>query len=75
MSQKVDNSELIMWREQEISQYIIKEIKNKLDECKKELCDGALIISPVLEREYCRAYGEISGYEFVLKLIESEENE
>ena len=72
MMEHIDQSELLLWKEQHISQYILKEINAKLAEAQRELVDGSLIVSPSLEREYCRAIGEINGYEFFLSLIAGE---
>lgn len=66
-------SEIYIWKNQDISQYIIKQIKAKLKESQEELTDGNLIVSHELAREYCRAIGEIQGYRFVLELMESGE--
>lgn len=66
-------SELYHWSQQTLSQYIIKKIRDKLENQKEELTKGTLVVSKELEREYCYAISEISTYKSVLELLETGE--
>lgn len=66
-------SELYHWSQQTLSQYIIKKIKDKLENQKEELTKGSLVVSKELEREYCFAIGQINSLKDVLELLETGE--
>lgn len=70
----LDRSELLLWKEHDISKYIIKEIKKRKLDIEKELTDGSLIVSSALDREYCRGIGELNGLQFFLDILESGED-
>lgn len=60
---------LIYWKQSQETQEALKLLAEEAHRAELELLDGTLTVSPVLEREYCRAIGYIAGLRFIDNLI------
>lgn len=56
-----------MWKLSSDTSDYLSELEKEIKTCEKELSDGALIVSPALEREFCRAIGYLEGLKFSVK--------
>jgi hypothetical protein len=68
-------SDEVLWKYLETTQRILKDIKEEINKSKDEITDGALVVSPALEREYCQAIGYINGLNFIVDMIENVNND
>jgi hypothetical protein len=64
-------SEEALWKYLGTTQRVLEDIKEEIVKAKEELTDGALVVSPALEREYCQAIGYINGLNFIVEMIEN----
>jgi hypothetical protein len=65
--------ELYIWKQQEITRHILKEIQLEIKKLKDVLTSGSLLPSPALDKEYCNVVGQIAGLEFLIKVIGEED--
>lgn len=74
MSDEIDvKTDIYLWSKQDLSQHIIKKIKDRLKNLEEELVSGVLVVSKELEREYCLGIGKIDNTREILKLLETGE--
>lgn len=66
---------MILWKNNQTTLQVLKKVKDEIQETKDEVVDGGLMVSPALEREYCRSIGYLRGLEFIEGLLEIGEND
>lgn len=64
---------MVYWKRSQETLQVLQNLSAEIQKAKNELVDGALIASPVLEREYCRATGYIAGLQYIEDLLKEEE--
>lgn len=65
--QNIEN--LIYWKQSHETRQVLNLLLEEIQNSKDELLRGSLMVSPALEREYCRGIGYIQGLQFIDELI------
>lgn len=62
-------TDLQLWKNNPETRIVLSELAQECERAKEEILNGYLIISPSLEKEYCRAIGYIKGLEYIYEII------
>lgn len=62
-------TDMTLWKLHDGTREFLREVKEEIEQTEKEITDGGLVISPVLEREYCRAVGYLEGLKFLVEKL------
>lgn len=58
-------TDLVYWKLSDETKEVLKQIDEEIVKSEQELVEGSLVISPALDREYCRAIGYLEGLRFI----------
>jgi hypothetical protein len=62
-------TDVYFWAENEITQKVLRDLRDEADRIRERITSGILTTNPDLEREYCRAVGYLDGLKFIEKAI------
>lgn len=71
----MNRPDLYVWASSPLTQKVLLGIQEEIEKAQEEILDGSLIVSPALDREFCRAMGYIDGLKFLSKYIKEVEHD